>query len=91
MSGFRKQSTGGKQIYELKSGIKIEKNLAMKNLLFNKRRSFTIIGLLMFALVIVLNGFVYIKIQNGDYLLQDRRKHTELDSWISIYSNDFMV
>lgn len=91
LSMFRKQSISGKKIYEFKPCVKIEKNLARKNLLFNKRRSFTMIGLLMFALVIVLNAFVYIKIQNGDYLLQDRRKHTELDSWISIYSNDFMV
>ncbi len=91
LSTFRNQSISEKKIYEFKPCVKIEKNLARKNLLFNKRRSFTMIGLLMFALVIVLNAFVYIKIQNGDYLLQDRRKHAELDSWISIYSNDFMV
>lgn len=88
---FRNTISSQKNFYIFQKNKKIEINLAKKNLSYTKPQTLITIGLLMFAFIIALNGYIFIKIQNGDYLLQDRRRQKALDSWITIYSDDLTI
>ena len=91
LSGFRTPSSALSKPSAFSMKRRIERNLALKNLTYQKKKSITVIAMAAFAIVVALNGFVYLKIKNGDYMLRDERERVELDSWVQIFSNDFTV
>lgn len=66
----------------------LEWNLALRNLQCGKKKTMTTILVLAAAAAFVLNGFVWIHMSEGDYLLQDRREKIAPDKWVSIFSED---
>ncbi len=66
----------------------IEFNLAFRNLQYGKKKVMTTILILAAAVVFVVNGFVWIHMSEGDYLLKDRREKLNPDKWINIFSGN---
>lgn len=70
--------------YSFKTYRSVESNLALKNFFRDGKRTFIMIFLPALITILALNGYVYIKMQNGDYLLKDRREKKALSSWVTL-------
>lgn len=64
----------------------VERNLAIKNFLRDGKRTFAMILMPALLVFLSLNGYVYVKMQNGDYLLRDRREKEALSAWVTLHS-----
>lgn len=66
----------------------IECNMALRNLLCNKKKAVKLFVFAALSIVVAFNGYVQIQSMRGKYLLEDKRKEYPLDAWVSIYSDD---
>lgn len=66
----------------------MEFNLALRNMQCGKKKVTTTILILAVTVVFVVNGFVWIHMSEGDYLLKDRREKQDPDKWVDIFSED---
>lgn len=66
----------------------IECNIAVRNLLCNKKKAVKLFVFAALSIVVAFNGYIQIQSMRGKYLLEDKREEYPLDAWVSIYSDD---
>jgi len=69
--------------------IPVECNIAVRNLLCNKKKAVKLFVFAAFSIVVAFNGYIQIQSMRGKYLLEDKREEYPLDAWVSVYSDDF--
>ena len=83
-----KPVTGKMKYYEK---LPVECNIAVRNLLCNKKKAIKLFVFAALSIVVAFNGYIQIKHMRGEYLLEDTRKENLLDAWVSVYSDDFQA
>lgn len=71
--------------------LPVECNIAVRNLLCNKKKAIKLLVFAALSIVVAFNGYIQIQHMRGEYLLEDTRKENSLDAWVSIYSDDFQA
>ena len=69
--------------------IPLECNMAVRNLLCNKKKAVKLFVFAALSIVVAFNGYIQIQSMRGKYLLEDKREEYPLDAWVSIYSDEF--
>ncbi len=63
-------------------------NLAIRNLLCNRKKTVKMILFIILTICIAFNGYIAIQDMRGVWLLCDERETKPLDAWVQIYSDD---
>ncbi len=69
----------------------LEFNMAIRNLLCNKKKSIKMILFIILAIALGFNGYIAIQDIRGVWLLEDTRETKPLDAWVQIHSDDVSV
>lgn len=85
-AGETKPETSKIRYYEK---ITVECNMAVRNLLCNKKKAVKLFVFAALSIVVAFNGYIKIQSMRGKYLLEDKREEYPLDAWVSIYSDEF--